>query len=664
MLNKLNIALTVQLKLLVAFGVMIFFILVSIFAGIRFISNVGSAGLDAGTKFSPLVDAAMEIKLTATEAHLIFEEVVSGDNGEDINDVWELLDETKWYSNAILYGGENDEGVFFASDDPNVQAIMNEVIVKVELFINMAKKRYESRRSTDAGSSADQQFDGLYEELQEMLTEWIDDTVEISRVDDTYRLGEAKYLLANGHLFFEELLSGDDDNNITDIIDNFESAAKLVNESAPGSQRTTKLKTQEALENFIAVTYQRYEISSSMAGTGSEADVLFDSAYQEFYQLADEAETIIQGSVANAMEQIETQQQRSTLWLYALLAISIITGVVLAISLSKNMSKKLSCLLIIADNIAKGNLNNSIIALGSDEIGQLGQSMMKMNEQLKLLVGNMADSSGQLQQSATTIVQASNDTRQEADTQRAETDQVAAAMTEITSTIEEVATSAVDASSAAEQAAKEVQDGRDVVSRTVADIKVLANEVTKTADVIADLEVQSESVGSVMEVISGIAEQTNLLALNAAIEAARAGEQGRGFAVVADEVRSLAKRTQESTEQIKEIIEKLQKGSRDAVEAMNTGKERAEQSVTQAAHADESLNAINDAVVKITDMNVHIASAAEELGATVKEVESNMLNISDAAHRNDESVVHLSATSKEIQDISSQMQEVVNEFKL
>jgi methyl-accepting chemotaxis protein len=192
----------------------------------------------------------------------------------------------------------------------------------------------------------------------------------------------------------------------------------------------------------------------------------------------------------------------------------------------------------------------------------------------------------------------------------------------------------------------------------------LAKDVEEVADVIQKLESDSNNIGGVLDVIRGIAEQTNLLALNAAIEAARAGEQGRGFAVVADEVRTLAQRTQQSTEEIQHMIEQLQSGANNAVQAMKLGRDRAESTVQQAMQAGESLDAIKAAVGTITDMNTQIASAAEEQSAVAEEVNRNIINISDVAIKTTENVNETAEASAKLSQMAMQFSSLVHQSKL
>ncbi len=299
-----------------------------------------------------------------------------------------------------------------------------------------------------------------------------------------------------------------------------------------------------------------------------------------------------------------------------------------------------------------------------DEIGEMATSFNNMLEKLHHSMREVSGSTGQLAAAAEELSAITIETNNAIELQRSETDQVATAMNQMTATVLEVASSATTAAEAAHGADSESQSGRRVVQETMDSIDKLAQDVEGTAVIIRRLEGETESIGSVLDVIRGIAEQTNLLALNAAIEAARAGEQGRGFAVVADEVRSLASRTQSSTQEIQTMIEKLQSEARNAVAAMELGQERAQEGVSKAASAGESLQAITSAVGSINDMNAHIASAAEEQSAVADEINRNIVNISQVADQNTENAMQTSKASEELAQLATELQNLVAQFKV
>ncbi len=313
--------------------------------------------------------------------------------------------------------------------------------------------------------------------------------------------------------------------------------------------------------------------------------------------------------------------------------------------------------------------NNSDLRLRAEvdsdnELGLMAASFNHMLEQVQDLVGHIVSATSQLAAAAEEMSSISSHSSQIINSQRAEVEQVAAAMNEMVSTVQEVAGSAEHADQEARQTLEESRSGDQVVARAATSTTELVAQVSRVAEQIAIVEQDSESIGSVVEVIRGIAEQTNLLALNAAIEAARAGDQGRGFAVVADEVRSLAQRTQESTAEIQSVIERLQQGTRHAVDAMNVSQERAVMTGEQAGEAGEALRRIAQAVQRITDLNAQIASASEEQSSVAEEINRSLVAISDGAQESSAGASQTESASHELSRLAADLQGIATRFRV
>lgn len=316
------------------------------------------------------------------------------------------------------------------------------------------------------------------------------------------------------------------------------------------------------------------------------------------------------------------------------------------------------------DSLAKGDLTARVNVETQDELRQIADQINAMAENIHHLIAQVIDAFSRVSTSTQETANITEQTSKGINQQNKEIEQVATAINEMSATVQEVSRNANNASEATRNADDEAGNGRNVVAKVVNTINVLAEEVRSATSVIEKLESDSEQIGSVLDVIRGIAEQTNLLALNAAIEAARAGEQGRGFAVVADEVRTLASRTQESTQEIQAMIERLQKGSRKAVEVMVNGRTQAEQSVEQAAQADTALESISKAVATINDMNAQIASASEQQSTVAEEINYNVVTIRDISSQTADGANHLAESSRSLQKVVTEVQTLISRFKI
>jgi len=329
------------------------------------------------------------------------------------------------------------------------------------------------------------------------------------------------------------------------------------------------------------------------------------------------------------------------------------------------IQSRLNNLVEALENIAggDGDLTRTMAEEGNDEVARIGKAFNRFSNNMRKDIQQISGASEhvyQLVEQLRGIYQSTSDGMLK---QQSETDMVATAMNQMAASVDEISRTASAASDAAKSADEHVADGKQVVQQAESSITNLAAQVEQVAEVINRLENDSENIGSVLDVIRGIAEQTNLLALNAAIEAARAGEQGRGFAVVADEVRTLANRTQQSTEEIQKMIESLQAGSRNAVEAMTRGREQTQSSVEHTRKVSETLDAIAQAVSSIHEMNMSVASATEEQSAVSQEVNQNITSIHDVTTDHVASSQTVSATNDQLAAVAEQLHQMVSRYK-
>ncbi|WP_191144823.1 methyl-accepting chemotaxis protein [Neiella litorisoli] len=312
----------------------------------------------------------------------------------------------------------------------------------------------------------------------------------------------------------------------------------------------------------------------------------------------------------------------------------------------------------------EGDLTQRIKVQGKDEIGELCVAFNSFVENQAGIIGHIKGAMSGLNNELGKATRQITKAQQATSNQQAENDQIATAVTEMAATVQEVARNASDAASATHKADTDVDNGRAVVNKTVESIEDLVSDIEKSAQVIQRVETGSHEIGTVMDVISSIAEQTNLLALNAAIEAARAGEQGRGFAVVADEVRTLAQRTQESTSSIRDIIERLQSESAAAVEAMKASQNGTQQVVELAAQTGDVLEQISVAVKSIADMNTQIAAASEEQSSTADQISENGVRIKQIAEETYQITLDVTSANERVGSHTNEVAQLVGRFKI
>ncbi|CRM63875.1 MULTISPECIES: methyl-accepting chemotaxis protein [Pseudomonas] len=332
--------------------------------------------------------------------------------------------------------------------------------------------------------------------------------------------------------------------------------------------------------------------------------------------------------------------------------------------LTRSITLPIAQALEAAEEVAEGNLTRPIKVDGNDEAGRLLAAMAKMQDKLRDTLQRIAGSATQLASAAEELNAVTDESARGLTQQNNEIEQAATAVNEMTSAVEEVARNAVSTSEASRNATTSAGDGRDLVQETVSAIERMSGDVQATATLIGDLANESRDIGKVLDVIRGLADQTNLLALNAAIEAARAGEAGRGFAVVADEVRALAHRTQQSTSEIERMIGSIQAGTEHAVDSMRNSTERAESTLNIAKGAGMSLDTINTAIVEINERNLVIASAAEEQAQVAREVDRNLVNIRDLSVQSATGASQTSAASSELSRLAVDLNGMVGRFRL
>ncbi|ROM55806.1 methyl-accepting chemotaxis protein [Pseudomonas rhodesiae] len=344
--------------------------------------------------------------------------------------------------------------------------------------------------------------------------------------------------------------------------------------------------------------------------------------------------------------------------------LALIFGLVAAWAITRQIILPLEQTLKVAERVASGDLSHNLTSLRQDELGQLQRAMQSMTVGLRELIGGISDGVTQIASAAEQLSAVTEQTSAGVNSQKVETDQVATAMNEMAATVQEVARNAEEASEAAVAADQQAREGDKVVGEAIAQIERLATEVGNSTEAMGDLKRESDKIGSVLDVIKSVAQQTNLLALNAAIEAARAGEAGRGFAVVADEVRSLAQRTQKSTEEIEELIAGLQTGTQQVAAIMDNSRGLTDSSVELTRRAGSALASITRTVSTIQAMNSQIATAAEQQSAVAEEINRSVLNVRDISEQTAAASEETATSSTELARLGTHLQALVGRFRV
>ncbi len=611
--------------------------------GIYYTNEVGMEGENIGVKLAPLGDAAMEVKLTATQAHLIFEEIMAGDDSEDINTVWGLLDETLWFAGAILNGGKNDEGEFFASTDSKVRSKVEELIPQIKSFIEAARTRYGNLNLAGIGSEIDQSFDEAYEDLQAGLSEIIathKGTPE--KIEIVHKAGGAKYLLANGHLFLEEFLSGDDSVKLDDILENFNTAKAYIAELEEEVALTDKINA------FINLTQKRAATQSNTDAAGSESDVQFDAAFEKFIALADEAEEFVHESMVEGELVLHKRIGQSRIILMMIAVVAVALAVALGITITRSIAGPLRKSVELAEFIGNGDLTQSLDIDRGDEIGVLAKTLNimvsnlgKMFKEITEGVETLSSSSTELSAISQQMSSGAEQTSGKSNTVATASEEMSSNMNTVAVAVEQAATNTNMIASSAEQMAATINEIAQNSEKARSITGGAVSQAKNSASRVGELGQGAKEISKVTETITEISEQTNLLALNATIEAARAGEAGKGFAVVANEIKELAKQTAEATGEIKNRIEGIQNSISGTI--------------TDIEQVPQVINDVNEIVSTI-------ATAVEEQSVTTKEIAENVAQASKGIQEVTENVTQSTSVAGEIAKDISEVNQAASEM--
>jgi methyl-accepting chemotaxis protein len=470
------------------------------------------------------------------------------------------------------------------------------------------------------------------------------------------------------------LLLTQDSRSLQQVIDKIKELKTRLTVSEDAYSKMIVLdKERDVFQVFLKKEKQYLEYQSQVITLAQQGNIAGATkiANEDMRGLADEVANALnqlsklneEGAerATNDAEQVFVSSQRLVI---GLMVIAGLITLALAVLITRSIVRPLRESLAIAQVVASGDLTQSIAVNGKDEVTLLQAALRDMQQQLRETIRNIADSSSLLASASEELSSVTNDATRGLLQQGAEIEQAATAVNEMTSAVEEVARNAVATSEASRESDAIAQQGREQVVKTVESIESLAGDVTLNAERLGELAQRINGIGKVLEVIRAIAGQTNLLALNAAIEAARAGEAGRGFAVVADEVRALAHRTQQSTQEIEQMITGIHQGTNQAVESMKLSNSKASSTLEVARSAGLALEEIAQSMSRITERNIVIATASEEQAQVAREVDRNLTNIRDLAVQTSAGANQTSASSQELSRLAVDLNSIVARFSV
>lgn len=660
--------LTIGKKLLGGFLSVAALVLITGMLGLYYSKEVGHQGIEVGRHLAPQVEAALLIQLDATEAHLVFEEIMAGDTSEDIEEVWELIDAAIWYSEAIVSGGHDKETDLdiLPTSNQEVAETMVAITASLKKFEDAAHSRYgQYTGSSGVGTEADITFDENYDKIQEGLAKIGRDQLKNGNTSVVYNVGRASFLFADGHLFLEEMLSGDDSNKIEDIVATFKDGRSVLREIGKeiGSSKTNYLVKLST--GFIDAAAMRADVAGNNASAGSAVETAFDDEYEHFIELANQAKVMILEDMEAGLENQEDLNSSASRWMIIISVLGVGLAVFLGFTISKAITGPVVALAAAAEAIAQGDLTIDDIKVDSkDEIGDLANSVNVMKANLGDLIKKVRDMAEHLASAMTELAASANQMATGSEEQSNQTAQVATSVEQMSATIIEVAKNSQNASGLAEKTKATADEGGNVVSDAIEGMKRVAETVKESAATVESLGKSSDKIGEIVSVINDIADQTNLLALNAAIEAARAGEQGRGFAVVADEVRKLAEKTSSATKEIAEMISNIQTETGGAMASMHTGTKQVEEGVELANKAGDSLGEIVASVEGVSELIQQIATASEEQSSAAEEISANVTAIASVSEQTAQGATQSKVAADDLNKISEELKSTVGSFKV
>ncbi|MGF1721965.1 methyl-accepting chemotaxis protein [Vibrio kyushuensis] len=507
----------------------------------------------------------------------------------------------------------------------------------------------------------------LGEDLRSSLTGLIDNAFKSNNISAIYYGQKALSHVQAGRLGIVKFLSTRDEAAVESTRQEFQEFGKvlqvLVGLVRDPQQRKVLVQARKAARQYVAMTEQ-------LVSTVHNWDSAINGSVSEISpQLMAKAEAFnksVQNEQSSLGPMLAKTNQATSWTILSVGSIGLIIGVIAAVIITRAIIKPITAVITQLSDIAEGegDLTKQLPVNGQGELAQLATNFNLFVGKIRNTVEDLTSVNRELVGYSENMAAISLQTSEGVNGQQENTEQVGLAINEMSITIQEVAQNANSASTATMQAEQQSKSSKGIIGNTINHINTLADQINKSSQAVHSLEAETETIVSVLDVIKGIAEQTNLLALNAAIEAARAGEQGRGFAVVADEVRSLASRTQESAGEIDNMIEGLRKEVRNTVEMMNMAQEHAASGVVQAEKGGEAIEEVAKTISQITDMNNLIASATEQQGAAASEINSSISSISGIGQETSQGANETARLCESTQKKAAHISEILKQFKV